>query len=739
MIDPGANVVPAGIFSSKRSGSATERAPEPWLATVLRTVVHAMTGAAVALPLAVDEAIVASAAGAAAGSVLGLLIGRSRLRWSAIAAVVVGLSAIARVASHLAVDSNWLAPNLGPAGALRVGEVVVWAGLAMAVTVGLRALSARVRGLAVLEVAAVGLAFSLLVAAHRHGAINRPFEIADPMLARGSDPTWVFFAIGVAASLVVVLLLLSERNLIRAGLQILFAVVLVLAIFSLVASVGLPAPPRTAAGLGLRDAPSQDGRGRGDGSQGGHRQNEEMEFRDRYSNTPVPVAVVLLHDDYSPPTGIYYFRQAAFSQYNGSRLTRATRSDVDRDIAAEFPTAATTIAAPPPAGPDRLAVATTVALLADHTRPFALESPTALAPANNPDPRRFRRVYRADSVAIDVGFMSLLGFPAGAPNWSPEVWRHYIDGPTDPRYRELALRIIDEKLPKELREDAIAQALAIGSWLGERGTYSLRSDHATAEDPTAHFLFGDLTGYCVHFAHAAAYLMRSLGLPARVSTGYAAAESGRQGGSTILLSGQDSHAWAEIYVTDLGWVPIDVSPETVLSAAPAPPDPELQRLLGELLRGERPLPIDGMPRPQPLEREVLAVLSSIAIVAAYLVAAILALLVVIKVWRRLVPAVASQRALPRVVYRAELDRLAELGIYRRYGESRESFASRLMTSLPSFEPLTKAHVAAAFGDSFPDAGLRGRARQLHREVRMAHPWWRRVLGAMVPWSWLRAR
>ena len=50
--------------------------------------------------------------------------------------------------------------------------------------------------------------------------------------------------------------------------------------------------------------------------------NEQLEFRDNYDSEgrQVPLAVVLLHDDYSPPSGIYYFRQAAFSQYNGQRL-----------------------------------------------------------------------------------------------------------------------------------------------------------------------------------------------------------------------------------------------------------------------------------------------------------------------------------------------------------------------------------------------------------------------------------
>src|SRR5690606_26724776 len=63
-----------------------------------------------------------------------------------------------------------------------------------------------------------------------------------------------------------------------------------------------------------------------------------------------------------------------------------------------------------------------------------------------------------------------------------------------------------------------------------------------------HFLFGDLTGYCVHFAHAAVFLMRAVGVPARVGTGYALPEANRQGGSALLLRNSDQHAWPEVYL-----------------------------------------------------------------------------------------------------------------------------------------------------------------------------------------------
>ena len=70
------------------------------------------------------------------------------------------------------------------------------------------------------------------------------------------------------------------------------------------------------------------------GASGGSAANsmDQLEFKDDYqsSSHASPVAVVLLHDDYSPPLGYYYFRQTAFSQFNGVRLVASTRDDVDR-------------------------------------------------------------------------------------------------------------------------------------------------------------------------------------------------------------------------------------------------------------------------------------------------------------------------------------------------------------------------------------------------------------------------
>ena len=46
-------------------------------------------------------------------------------------------------------------------------------------------------------------------------------------------------------------------------------------------------------------------------------------------SAPAPMAVVLLGDDYSPPSQAFYFRQEVWSHFNGSRLVAPNRPDVD--------------------------------------------------------------------------------------------------------------------------------------------------------------------------------------------------------------------------------------------------------------------------------------------------------------------------------------------------------------------------------------------------------------------------
>jgi hypothetical protein len=384
-------------------------------------------------------------------------------------------------------------------------------------------------------------------------------------------------------------------------------------------------------------------------------------------------------------------------------------------------------------------VHTFIALLVDHPRPIALESPSHLAPAKNPNPSRFRRAYRVTSLAQKGSYRDLLGHHAGAPTWPAEVRAHYLAVPDDPRYATLA-HDIAAKIPERVQKDPFALAVAVKFRLDDAFKYSTKHRHAGAPDPTADFLFGDRIGYCVHFAHAAVYLWRALGIPARVGAGYRVEEQSRHGGSAVLVRSRDAHAWPELYLEGYGWVVLDISPKVNLDPPQPPVDSELQRMLGEMARElpADPTDLTGVPSWPP------HLLRNIGRAALALLAAAALLLYLAKIWRRLAPRFASANALPWVGYRGALDMLSEVGARRRFGESREAFSARIGQLAPSFEKLTAMHLHAALGPPGAAAprdkvAWKSGLAAVRREIGAATPPAKRILGALNPASFLGSR
>lgn len=481
----------------------------------------------------------------------------------------------------------------------------------------------------------------------------------------------------------------------------------------------------------------------GGGGSGGRPQSEQLDQQDGPSNSPAPMAVVLFEDDYSPPSQAYYFRQTAWSQFNSPRLVQTTRTDVDLDTNQEFPPYPTAVRDPPPAL-GRTRVKAKVGLLVEHTHPFGLETPISFSPASNPNPQRFLRAYRFEALSQTIDYRQLLGKKAGDRRWSPDVLAYYLQAPEDPRYKELAERIL-QRLPEQYKNDPFAKALAIKAWLDHELIYSTRHRHAGVADPTADFLFGDKTGYCVHFAHSAVFLWRTMGIPARIGTGYMSAEDNRRGGSALLIRGGDAHAWPELYLDGVGWIVLDISAERNLDPLGAPTDDDLQRLLGDMAREDPP---DPMQPPQKREKPYEHWGRDISLGFLGLLLSVLLVLYGVKLWRWAAPSFAGSRRLPIVAYRAALDALSNAGLAREHGETRERFAERVAKVAPSFAALTQLHLAARFrrADIPPEyrpelakdtwrLGL----REVRREIPRATRFWRRLLGLLHPVSFLESR
>ncbi|MCA9551495.1 MAG: transglutaminase domain-containing protein [Myxococcales bacterium] len=715
----------------------------------LHALLLAVAAAVFANELTLPPGVVAAAAGAFAGSLWAESLHARRLRTFASVALGLLVGGLGLALTQVFLGSATLAEALGPTVAMGVGEVVRWVAVALGGALVLRAVALGYRAALALEGSIAVLVVATTVQAHRDGMIARPLEISDWFWQQGIDPVVAFLGVGLLAGLLLAGVMARGRSPGRTLAQLLIVLLL-----GLWLGVRLHREPpesdlRNAVGEKLdkaqdgdRDGPASAGQGgQGESKEGKNKQDNDLPPPPKqHGGQQRPSAVVVFHRDVLPFGEVFYFRHAAFSQFNGARLVEATRRGVDPDARYDARPEGFDVPGVHNSGLDREEVATDVALMSEHSRTFALIDATRVEPRPNPDSARFRRAYRVVSqvVSADVPLENLLGLAPGDPGWDEATWSLYTELPHDERYHDLARRLQSELRP-EYKSDPIALAFAVKQYLEENTTYSFKRKY-TGDDPTGEFLFSeDKRGYCVHLAHAAAYLMRALGLPARVSAGYAVPAANLGTGSALLIKEGDAHAWAELYLEGLGWLPIEVTPQKT-DVEPAPfEEQDLQQLLGEMARKE-----GRFERAPPTGPKLMDYLRAAWDAVPWVLLGFLGVLYAVKVGRLLLPLVLRGGGGPKVSYRAALDTLASVGWVRGRGESRERFAGRVAERVPAFEALTRVNVGAALGARAPLEAAQGVSlaalyRMTAGQVRGAVPWYRWLLGVLNPLSWWWSR
>ncbi|MBO7340060.1 MAG: hypothetical protein J6U66_08345 [Lachnospiraceae bacterium] len=124
------------------------------------------------------------------------------------------------------------------------------------------------------------------------------------------------------------------------------------------------------------------------------------------------------------------------------------------------------------------------------------------------------------------------------------------------------------------------------------------------EDPIEYFLNHPRKGYCTHYASAATLLLRSVGVPARYVTGYivtaASFEKQKDGSYEAQVIDRNGHAWVEIYLDDIGWVPFEMTPgyESTGEAIPTSKEMEEARREEESTRQSQEESAEATPDPE---------------------------------------------------------------------------------------------------------------------------------------------
>jgi transglutaminase-like putative cysteine protease len=249
--------------------------------------------------------------------------------------------------------------------------------------------------------------------------------------------------------------------------------------------------------------------------------------------------------------------------------------------------------------------------------------------------------------------------------------------------------------------------------------------------PLVFFLTSSHRGYCQYFASAMGAMLRSLGIPARLVTGYGPGTAANEGGirprsefGEQIVTTSDAHIWVEAYFPTYGWIPFEPTPssaegdyepfargEAALAPAATPPS--------------KPAPSSRASTPSPLLPYVgKTPPGSVPVVVDVVIttlAGVLGLVLLALLWF----------ALPRSVTGAwrRVETLGMiLGLERRDAETHRAFALRLSRSRP--------RAGAAFTEL---AALTGRAEFSAKGTSVsdrltAQRTWRRALVAALPRS-----
>jgi hypothetical protein len=119
------------------------------------------------------------------------------------------------------------------------------------------------------------------------------------------------------------------------------------------------------------------------------------------------------------------------------------------------------------------------------------------------------------------------------------------------RTHQLAHEIAQQHANSEQRVQAV-----LNYFRQQEFFYTLEPPLLISPNSIDEFLFLSRKGFCEHYSSSFVFLMRSMGIPARIVTGY-------QGGSINQFDGyleirqSDAHAWAEVWIQGKGWLRID--------------------------------------------------------------------------------------------------------------------------------------------------------------------------------------
>jgi transglutaminase-like putative cysteine protease len=278
---------------------------------------------------------------------------------------------------------------------------------------------------------------------------------------------------------------------------------------------------------------------------------------------PPPPADVFLYSNIDQPDIRYYWRSQTYDMYNGHVwIANTSRTQAIAANSLYHPNLATLPAnyqlvnqsverLQPMDG--ALFVAGDL-LSVDQLSTAAWRASDDLVDART-DADTYSAVSRIQYVTVDLLHQ--------AGNNYPESVHNYLDLPDElpGRVRDLAVNLtIEQPTPYD-------KVMAIQNYL-RQFPYSLKVPGApTNRDVADYFLFELQKGYCDYYATTMAVMVRAVGIPSRLVTGFSTGTYDYNAHRFVVVQA-NSHSWVEVYFPGIGWV--EFEPTTNQQPFPRP-------------------------------------------------------------------------------------------------------------------------------------------------------------------------
>jgi transglutaminase-like putative cysteine protease len=280
-------------------------------------------------------------------------------------------------------------------------------------------------------------------------------------------------------------------------------------------------------------------------------------------------ARIKFDNDRAPPQSQMYFRGPVLTQFDGREWTALAPWARGAQSSANLRTSG---------APVRYEVT-----LEPNQRPWLLTLDAAQSPPEAPGfevmgtPDLQWLANRPISDLVRYRAESYTQFQSG-PTRQTAALRPYLALPPGSNPRTAALAAEMRAQPALANADTQAFVRAALQRLRTGGyTYTLEPGFY-GNDTADEFWFDRKEGFCEHIASAFVVLMRGLGIPARIVTGYQGGELNGVDNYWVLRQ-SDAHAWAEVWQEGVGWMRVDptgaVSPGRVGQQQRLVPQPGL--------------------------------------------------------------------------------------------------------------------------------------------------------------------